>query len=547
MQFNLIDKQWIPVKRRDGTPDMIAPWEMTDKFDENPVVALNAPRPDFNGALIQFLIGLVQTTAAPANRIEWKQKLKIPPQKEELKDLFAKDKEIHDSFELGGNGPRFMQDYDTLECKPKPIEWMLIGAPTENTIAENRDHFIKRESVNCLCPACCSAALFTMQTNAPMGGPGYRTSIRGGGPLTTLILGDGRFDTLWQNIWLNVLEEKIFNELCNCQKIAPEERFPWLSKHKSQVTEQEIQPLQLFWAMPRRIILDLNELKSGKCDVCDNTSTHLITSYQEINKGTEYLAPIKHHLSPYDTRKGKGMLVQSGGIGYRHWLGLVLPDIRKSINPAVIVHEYITNRQQEEWQFRLWAFGYDMESMKAQCWYEAKIPLLLVNESVRTSFENYVASMIKAASIIAENLRIAIKNALHGTPKFDPVTDTTTWTYKDIKKLPSDEDKRRAKILYETNDKAIFMAAESFFWQNTEPPFNGALQELKAALESDGDGLQTRIAWHKTLCREARSVFDGQVWDCPIEDNDPKRIVIAQKELDKFNRCKKIKELFGLP
>lgn len=544
MEFNLIDKQWIPVKRRDGMPDMIAPWEVTAKFAENPVVALNAPRPDFDGSLIQFLIGLIQTTAAPANRIEWKQKLSDPPTPDLLKAQFLP---VYDSFELGDEKKKFMQDYELLECKPKPIGWILIGAPTENTLGENRDHFIKRNTVNCMCPSCCSAALFTMQTNAPMGGPGYRTSIRGGGPLTTLILGDERFDTLWQNVWLNVLEEKSFNALCNSQRITPEERFPWLAKYKPKVTEHEIHPAQLFWAVPRRIRLNFNELQTGKCDVCATESNRLITNYREVNRGTEYLAPVKHHLSPYDNRKGKGVLVKTGGVGYRHWLGFVLPDRNSTIDPAVVVHEYVNNRQQGEWQFRLWAFGYHMESMKAQCWYEAKIPLLQVNQSIRAVFEDYVAGMIKAASVVAGNLRIAIKNSLHGAPKFDPITKTIIWTYKDIKKLPPDEDKRRARILYETGDKTVFMAAESFFWQNTEPSFYGTLQELKPTLESGADGLQSRTAWHETLCREARRLFDVQVWEGPIEDGDPKRIVIAQKELDKFNRSKKIRELLGLP
>ncbi len=545
MQFNLIDEQWIPVKRRDGTPDMIAPWEVTEKFLENPVVALNAPRPDFNGALIQFLIGLVQTTAAPANRIEWKQRLSSPPVPDLLKVRFLS---VHDSFELGGEKTRFMQDYEGFECKPKPIDWILIGAPTENTLVENRDHFIKRDAVACMCPSCCSAALLAMQINAPMGGPGYRTSIRGGGPLTTIVIGDGKFGTLWQNVWVNVLEEKTFNTLCNSQKTAPEESFPWLAKYNPQVTEQEIHPAQLFWAMPRRIRLDFNKPRMGKCEVCAVESGVLITSYREVNKGTEYLAPVKHPLSPYDNRKGKGVLARrTGGVGYRHWLGLILPDRNNAIDPAVVVHEYVNNRQQGEWQFRLWAFGYDMKSMKAQCWYEGTIPLLQVGHAIRSVFEDYITGMVKAASAAAENLRIAIKNALHGTPKFDSITKITTWTYKDIKKLPPDENKRRARILYETSEQTVFMAAESLFWQNTEAPFYGTLQELKPALESGADGLQSRTAWHETLCREARRVFDDQVWEGPIEDGDPKRIVIARRELDKFNRGKKIKELLGLP
>ena len=49
----------------------------------------------------------------------------------------------------------------------------------------------------------------------------------------------------------------------------------------------------------------VNNNPDNKCDVCASESNQLITRYREVNKGTEYLAPVKHHLSPYDSRKGK--------------------------------------------------------------------------------------------------------------------------------------------------------------------------------------------------------------------------------------------------
>ena len=155
MQFNLIDEKWIPVKRRDGSETMIAPWEVTDLFAENPVGLLNAPRPDFNGALIQFLIGLVQTVAAPANRMEWKVKLNKPPEPEELKTKFAS---VRHAFELGGEGPRFMQDLEKLEADEGCIDGLLIDMPGDSTRKMNKDHFVKRNTVACMCPTCCATA-----------------------------------------------------------------------------------------------------------------------------------------------------------------------------------------------------------------------------------------------------------------------------------------------------------------------------------------------------------------------------------------------------
>jgi len=64
--MNLLEKSWIPVRRASGQRLWIAPYQITDGIGQDPIVALDAVRPDFNGALIQFLIGLVQTAWARA-------------------------------------------------------------------------------------------------------------------------------------------------------------------------------------------------------------------------------------------------------------------------------------------------------------------------------------------------------------------------------------------------------------------------------------------------------------------------------------------------
>ena len=123
MLFNLIDEKWIPVKRRDGTQEKIAPWQITEGFVHNPVVSLNSVRADFNGALAQFLIGLVQTSAAPSGEDEWEDSFVSPPAPEMLREKLMT---IHHAFELGADGPRFMQDLEKLDVKPKGIFSLLI-------------------------------------------------------------------------------------------------------------------------------------------------------------------------------------------------------------------------------------------------------------------------------------------------------------------------------------------------------------------------------------------------------------------------------------
>ena len=100
-----------------------------------------------------------------------------------LAERFA---QVRDAFVLDGAGPRFMQDREELVGGVVPISGLLIDSPGANTIKNNVDLFVKRGRVTTLSRAAAAMSLFALQTFAPSGGAGHRTSLRGGGPLTTL-------------------------------------------------------------------------------------------------------------------------------------------------------------------------------------------------------------------------------------------------------------------------------------------------------------------------------------------------------------------------
>jgi CRISPR system Cascade subunit CasA len=245
-------------------------------------------------------------------------------------------------------------------------------------------------------------------------------------------------------------------------------------------------------------------------------SERLILKYQDKNYGMNFTGGWLHPLSPYGTSQDglpHSSHAQPGGISYRHWLGLVQQDSGENRMPARIVHEFY-GRWRNNWQFRLWAFGYDMKTMKARCWYESTMPLLYVDAAIRGEYEQYTAGMVKAAVEIAKNARSGVKKA---------------WF-----KRPGDA-------------KGDVTFVDNGFWLQTEESFYQALESIKAGLESGKDCLAPRQAWHKVLSEQALKLFDSYAWEGPIEDGDPKRVVIARKELEIFNRGKKIKELLGLP
>ena len=136
-----------------------------------------------------------------------------------------------------------MQDYELREGDDLQIDKILVEMPGENTIKNNRDHFLKRDIVNRMCFSCCATALFSLQINAPSGGQGNKTSIRGGGPLTTIVTADN----IWHTIWLNVLPEEEFKRLGNFSKTRLRDTFPWMgptrTSEKQQVTtSQDVHP-----------------------------------------------------------------------------------------------------------------------------------------------------------------------------------------------------------------------------------------------------------------------------------------------------------------
>jgi len=520
---NLIQEEWIPVIQRDGSQISIAPWQVTDNYEENPIQWLNAPRADFNGALIQFLIGLVQTALPPSSDREWFRRFESPPQPPELRERFAT---LSHAFEMDVDESRFMQDFDLPEkTKTFEINQLLIEMPGEKTVEDNSDHFIKRGTVQQICPYCCAMALYTLQTNAPGGGQGHRTSLRGGGPLTTIVVGR----TLWETVWLNVMPSGEFARHGNADLQEDADIFPWLrptrtseGKEPEPTTPQDAHPAQMFWGMPRRIRIEQDEVAEGICDLCGCSSTHLARKYQTKNHGIYYSAEWRHTLTPYGKDKsGKHFPIlgrRVKAISYRYWLGLVQNELNSQWEPASVIHAFREKRQPDlpEVPFRLWAFGYDMDKMKARCWYEGTMPLIKVDESIRANYEVATAQLITAASLVAETTRKAIIKAL-----FSEKADV----------------------------KGDVSVIEDRFWKDTENQFYEALDDLKKTLEVGEEATELKRKWLHDIRKEAENLFDEYSQSALIGVADPQRIATARRELRNLtsSTTKKIREALDLP
>lgn len=533
MPFNLINNPWIPVRRRSGEHCLIEPWMITDKIESDPFVALDAPRPDFNGALIQFLIGLVQTTMAPPDEFEWRKLLNEPPSPETLKDAFSK---YQDAFNLDGDGKRFMQDERVSSEETQNVNALLIDAPGDSTTKKNQDHFVKRRSISGFGFPTTAMALFTLQTNAPAGGAGIRTSLRGGGPLTTLVVGD----FLWQTIWFNILPDEVLQritwipELNNLADI-----FPWMgtmptSEKGEEVLPYDVHPLQMYWGTPRRIFLDTSRETDDECSIQPSRQP-VIRDYGTRPRGMNYASGVwQHPLTPFYEMKDMPFSPVHGSSGctsYRHWMGYVQADKKERHFPAPIVSYFLENRADDDSQFRLWAFGYDMDNMKARCWYEGTMPLFSLPAEIKENFESTVEGMIDAATLIAGNTKEATKHALFSR-------------IKDVNKSGF------AKWEINTQAKGSTTWIQSIgdaFWQNTESGFYESLQQLRTVVLEEEKRIDLMKSWHRILKKESDRLFDLFVEGNNIEDKDPRCIVLARKELRVNNKNNDILGALQIP
>lgn len=476
--LSLLVDPWLPLSRVDGTTVWSSPVALADPA----IKGLAWPRPDFNLAALEWLIGLVTTVMAPEEESDWLARWRQPPDAAELAEYFAP---FAPAFLLDGPGPRFLQDFDDLEAEANPVETLLINAPSGLTATQ----FIKPDRVCALSRPAAAMALFTLQCYAPAGGRGNLTSMRGGGPLTSLVI-PGRSPTLWQRIWANV-PRRAWSTLSGPDPLA----FPWMaptrtSEARQAVTPQNSHPLQQFWGMPRRIRLNLSATAGdARCDLGGPEDAIQVTGWRQRPYGARYEA-WQHVLSPYYRLPKEPAPLpvhpQPGGIGYRHWMGLVTDGEGRM--PAAVVHGWKQRvqllRREAPTGNRLLSGGYDMDNMKARAFIESEMPLPTLPQG-QAELDGLAKRLVLAAqaahSLLRMTLRIGFDNA-------------------DMKP-----------------DATPLANAEATFWGSTENGFHDLLDRAAAALADDpaAECADWHDAWLKQLRRAALRIFDQTI---PTED-----------------------------
>lgn len=167
---------------------------------------------------------------------------------------------------------------------------------------------------------------------------------------------------------------------------------------------------------------------------------------------------------------------------------------------------------------RLWAFGYDMDNMKARCWYDATLPLYSLadcDRDTRLQLQAEIGRWLDAATLAGGYLRGAVKDA---------------W--------------------FSSDARGEFSHVDASFRGATEPAF---YRQLQALIDTTRDGhehadLPSREAWHRVLASTALRLFERAfVGAGPIERQNPRRIAQAHKQLLGGLYGVKLKQALGLP
>lgn len=217
--FNLLTENWIPVQQQ-GQFETISLKRLLCK-DEEWQICLS--RDDMELAALQLIVCIVQVVFMPDDEDSLMAAYKNPMNEADY------DKGIlpfMEWFDVLHPEYPFMQSTDVKASKVKSVQALLIGLP-EKTSKSGSSHkfFNDIEDVNSLNIEFATIALFNRALNSPPEGGGFKGSLRGEAPATTLVVSD----SLRHTIWLNILAKETVQTYYPNFALDPEEDLPtWM-------------------------------------------------------------------------------------------------------------------------------------------------------------------------------------------------------------------------------------------------------------------------------------------------------------------------------
>ncbi|SDX92354.1 type I-E CRISPR-associated protein Cse1/CasA [Nitrosomonas sp. Nm33] len=190
--MNLLKDPWIPVRANGGTGAFhLLTYQQL--LCEPGNWQVNLPRDDLELACVQLLVCMTQVMFLPEDNPTWQKRLKSPLSPDEFA---AGIKPCHDWFDLDHSTQPFMQSRGVKAAENTPIQKLLIGLPEGN----NHAFFNEAGEVRNLSGTLAAITLFNQASNCPSFGGGFKGSLRGGAPITTLVYGNNLREMVWRNV-----------------------------------------------------------------------------------------------------------------------------------------------------------------------------------------------------------------------------------------------------------------------------------------------------------------------------------------------------------
>jgi len=190
--MDLLKSAWIPVRADGGFgPFRLLRYEELLCSDQHWTISL--PRDDLALAAIQLLACMTQIIFLPPDDPALRASITKPLKTEKFVDQIAPFQEW---FDLDHPTQPFMQTRNVQAKEATPIQKLLIGLPEGN----NHAFFNEVGEVKQLGSTVTAIALFNQASNCPSFGGGFKGSLRGGAPVTTLVAGRDLRETVWRNV-----------------------------------------------------------------------------------------------------------------------------------------------------------------------------------------------------------------------------------------------------------------------------------------------------------------------------------------------------------
>lgn len=268
--MNLLTDPWIPVRadRGRGAFRLLTYREVLCASGHWRV---SLPRDDLELACIQMLICMTQVMFQPADDDQLVDRLADPLTDTQFDQGIAA---YLDWFDLEHSTYPFMQTRGVSSKDVTPIQKLLIGLPEGN----NHAFFNSVDEVTRLSAPVAAIALFHQASNCPSFGGGFKGSLRGGAPITTLVEGSN----LREQVWLNVLTTQRLRKVLTWTDGLTADRPTWVDPIRggAKIYRDQIGSLRgLFW-QPAHVEL-VPAPESGDCDVLGIHADRLYTGFRK--------------------------------------------------------------------------------------------------------------------------------------------------------------------------------------------------------------------------------------------------------------------------